>query len=188
MAQLPSLAKASRRLFDAYRERRLAQMDATLRASASFDDQPALAIAAVELAARKKKVTAKFDSVALCASTNVTLGTYRTTYDQVMSVCFPQWFAAEQQSKLDATADRQKRAAKEAARDPETKRKFDDDYEDWRERVTARSKDRNAGANDAVAAPRKQTTLSSFVRRDDDGQESVVPSVATDRNEIDDSD
>lgn len=186
MAQLPSLAKASRRLFDAYRERRLAQLDASLRASASFDDQPALAIAAVELAARKKKATAKFDAAALCTATNVTLGAYRTAYDQMMSLCFPQWYAAEQQSKLAANDAKQQRAAKAAARDPEKKRKFDDDYEDWRERVTARSSDRsNAAADNAAAVPSKQSTLLSFVRRDD-GQESVMPT--TDRNETDDSD
>lgn len=165
MAQLSSLAKASRRLFDAYRERRLAQLDASLRASASFDDQPALAIAVVELAMRKKKAvggTSKFDAAALCASTNVTSATYRSTYDHVMSVCFPQWFAAEQESKAAATAEKQLRAQKAAARDPEKKRKFDDDYEDWRQRVTDRTA--QCASSSTTTAAAKQSSLLSFVR------------------------
>lgn len=156
MAQVPSLAKAARRVFDAFKQRRLAALDAAVRSAASFDDQPALAIAAVDLAARRKKLAAKIDVAALCATANVPPALYRSTHDDMLELCFPSWAA---ELKL-ANEKRREKDARPAV-DADKKRKFDEGFAEFKSKVLNDAKP----AASAAGKPKKQATLSAFVRR-----------------------
>ncbi len=158
-AQIPSLAKAARRVFEAFKVRRLAALDAAVRAAASFDDQPALAIAAVELAAERKKLgtaAAKLNVGEICAATNVSKELYKATRDEMLTVCFPQW-AAELKAKSDTSAEKKREKATRPKADPEKKRKFDAEFSDWKELQL----NKNPTTSDShSSANKKQTTLS----------------------------
>jgi hypothetical protein len=157
-AQIPSLAKAARRVFEAFKVRRLAALDTAVRAAASFDDQPALAIAAVDLAAERKKLgnaAAKLNVGEICAATNVSKELYKATRDEMLTVCFPQW-AAELKAKSDTSAEKKREKAARPKADPEKKRKFDAEFSDWKELQL----NKNPTSDSSSSANKKQTTLS----------------------------